>query len=715
MTEQTPRVAIADKFMLALTRLPKTTQKKTLEFVSKFRQDPGASGINYEKINDAKDGHYRSVRIDQNYRGIVRAPDQGNVYLLLWVDKHDDAYDWARRHACEVHPGTGTLQIYESSEQPVNAIEPSVGSGASSEPLVTSEQTEPLFSLSEEQLHQIGVPQALTARVQSLTAEAELEALESRLPVEAYEPLYLLAAGADWQEIEQDYLAPQAAGVDTDDIAAALARPSSQRQFWVVDNDLELQAMLNAPLERWRVYLHPSQRKLVERHWNGPVRVLGGAGTGKTVVAMHRARWLVQQLLGGKEKLLFTTFTVNLATDIAANLRKICSAEELERIEVKHIDGWVKEFLRRNHYPHEIVYENASPEYHRIWQQALALNPALGLPDSFYKEEWERVILPQRVHTKAEYFKASRIGRGVALNRKQRAEIWPVFEEVRAQLNHQGLKTFEDATLDAVDLLQSRDIRLPYRSVIVDEAQDMGPQALTLIRQLLPEQDNDLFIVGDGHQRIYRRHAVMGHCGIRIVGRSRKLRINYRTTEETRRFASALLEGVSVDDLDGGEDQSTDYRSLLHGTEPVVTGYADGQTEQVGIAGEIVQLLEDGVESRDICIVTRVRKRRDELAAYLQQAGIAVQVLNQQTDNRNVAGVRLATMHRVKGLEFRYMFLAGINADVVPLALAMGSSDDPVEQQQNELNERALLHVAATRAVQGLYVSYAGEPSRFLR
>lgn len=709
-----PKVAISDKFLLALTRLPKQQQKKAMEFVSKFRQDPRATGINYEKINDARDSNYRSVRIDQCYRGIVRAPDKGSVYLLLWVDKHDAAYDWARRHTCEVHPGTGTLQIYESVEVDVPVQIPQALPVSESQPSPFETRLQPLFTLNDEQLNLIGVPESMMPCIQGLISEEALEAIELRLPVEAYEALYLLAAGTSWEDIAADCEARKERAVDVDDIEAALSRSSTQRQFWVIDDEMELQQILNAPLDRWRVFLHPSQRKLVERSWNGPVRVLGGAGTGKTVVAMHRARWLVRNLLKGNEKVLFTTFTVNLATDIAANLRKICTSEELERIEVKHIDGWVSEFLRREHYPHTIVYESSSSAYRRIWQHALTLTPALGLPDSFYREEWERVILPQRVNSKSEYFKASRIGRGVALNRKQRADIWSVFEEVRTQLHHQGLKTFEDATLDAVDLLSQRDVRLPYGTVIVDETQDMGPQALTLIRQLVPEAENDLFLVGDGHQRIYRRKTAMSHCGIKIVGRSRKLKINYRTTEETRRFACSVLEGVAVDDLDGGEDQQHDYCSLTHGSQPIIRGYADVFSEQQGIEQDIQDLLGEGIEGRDICIATRTRKRRDALAEYLSSKGVTTVLLNQQTDNRNMEGIRLATMHRVKGLEFRYMFLAGINKDVVPLRIAVGNTEDPVELQQNELNERALLHVAATRAVQGLYVSYSGMASELL-
>lgn len=735
------KVAISQDFMLAFSKVPKNAQKKVMEFVTKFRQDPQSPGINYETINDGRDGNYRSVRIDKNYRGIILKPDTGNVFLLLWVDKHDEAYDWARRHKCEINPNTGSLQIFATSAEvisepaepePVSSYESVHEAPQPSEQeslqevqpeVTTAVENQYLMALSDEQCLKVGVPTELLPLVQTVRTEEELEQIEDRLPVEAFEALYLLAAGTPWKEIDSEYIRQSSDAIDTSDIAAALDRPESQRSFHVVEDELELIEMLEAPLERWRVFLHPSQSRLVNRNWNGAVRVLGGAGTGKTVVAMHRAKWLVKNVLqSSDEKVLFTTFTANLATDIEANLKKICSAEEMQRIEVKHIDRWVNEFLKKQKYPSDIVYLDSNRygsrdgEYKTIWKEALQLSEAsLGLPDSFYKEEWEKVILPQRVTTKMEYFKASRTGRGVALSRRQRADIWSVFEEVRARLQRQGLRTFEDATLDAAEILASTNVYLPYRSVVVDEAQDMGPEALILIRKLVQEQADDIFVVGDGHQRIYRRKAVMGKCGIRIVGRSRKLRINYRTTEQTRRFATSVLENTPVDDLDGNADTSNDYRSLIQGAQPEIQSYADFLAESTALVEKIKGLTETGVELQDICITARTVRLRDQFLEALKRTGIDAVVLKQQNDNRNIPGVRVATMHRVKGLEFRYMFILAANDGVIPLKYATSSSDDPVEMRQLDLNERALLHVAATRAIRKLYISAHGTPSPYLR
>lgn len=719
------KVAITDRFLSALTNLPKQAQKKTMEFVSKFRQNPRSPGINYETIKNAKDKNYRSVRIDHTFRGIIRTPDEGSVYLLLWVDKHEDAYDWACRHKCDVHPDTGTLQIYESLEtvvsRPVSVsidkLQKEINQEASENiksPMVVQKPlpAEPLFDLSELQLNAIGVPAEMIKIISEIEIEKQLEDLEGKLPTEAFEALYLTAAGTDWAEIEADYINPKPQDIDTTNIDEALSRVGSQRSFWVIENEMELQQMLNAPLDRWRVFLHPTQRRLVNRHWNGPVRVLGGAGTGKTVVAMHRAKWLAQNVTSDNQKIFFTTFTANLAMDIKANLSKICSEQELNRIEVQHIDGWVSRFLKSQKYPHEIVYAQ-DKRMERLWNLAFGLMSS-QFPESFFKEEWQRVILPQRIHSLDEYKSAKRTGRGVPLDRKQRIEIWAIFEEMRAQMHNAGLRAFEDATLDAADILKQRDVRLPYRSIIVDEAQDMGPQALTLLRAMLPEDKNDMFLVGDGHQRIYQRQAVMGRCGIKIVGRSHKLKINYRTTEETRKFASTILEGLSIDDLDGGEDTGNDYLSLTHGSPPILRSFESIEDEANGIVAIIEELIGKGVEPRDMCIAYRTRLLGETYARALSKAGIKSYAIKRAADERRHSGIRLATMHRVKGLEFRYVILAGVSDKYVPLQIAYKYATDPVERRQSLISERALVHVAATRAIHLLYVTWHGKPSTFL-
>jgi len=309
------KVAISSDFFTALSKLPKTQMNKTIKLVEKFKNDPTSSGINYEKLHFSSDSRLYSIRVDNTYRCIVLKPERGNVFILLWVDHHDAAYDWAKRHKCSIHPETGSIQILET-EYTTEQM-----------PIIEKKNTKTVFNeYRDRELLRLGVPEEMLSQIRQIESEDELDALRAYLPEEAYEGLFYLLAGDSLEEVLQ-YLSNDTIGekVDTNDFVKALENANSKRRFYVVDeNDIDLMSMLNAPLEKWRVFLHPTQRKLVYRDWNGPVRVLGGAGTGKTVVAMHRAKWLAQKLPLSEGKILLTTFTKNLAMDIYENLKKIC-------------------------------------------------------------------------------------------------------------------------------------------------------------------------------------------------------------------------------------------------------------------------------------------------------------------------------------------------------------------------------------------------------
>jgi mRNA-degrading endonuclease RelE of RelBE toxin-antitoxin system len=426
-------VAIADRFLEAFSEVPKNRQKKVRRFMQKFRSNPRSSGINYEKIEGAKDPKLRSVRIDQEYRGIVLKPESGNVYMLLWVDHHDDAYQWARNKVVQIHPDTGSLQVIPLEEG--EALPDAASNGEEA-----GEEAEGLFDeFRDRELVRLGVPQQLMPLVRSIETEEQLDDLQQYLPQEAYEALFLLAAGCSQREVDNElaYRRRKADEVDTDDYASALEDPNTKRRFTVVEDDVELEQMLDAPLEKWRVFLHPSQRRLVTMEANGPVRVLGGAGTGKTVVAMHRAVWLAENVFTDPDdRFLFTTFTRNLAADIADNLQLIASDEVLDRIEVKNLDAWVAQFLRNQGYEYRIDYGDQTRD---LWEQALLVGPE-DRDAEFLRNEWEQVIQPNGITSLSEYMRVSRIGRGTPLQRPERKEVWPVFEEYRQLLEENKLR-----------------------------------------------------------------------------------------------------------------------------------------------------------------------------------------------------------------------------------------------------------------------------------
>lgn len=678
----TPRVAISQEFLLGLGRLPSAVQNRVTRWMLKFQQDPSSNGINYETIKAARDPNLRSVRIDQDWRGIVFKPEKGDLYILLHVDHHDDAYRWAERRKLAVNPVTGALQVLNL--ETVEVIEPvekrvspvAVGVIPASSELV------PLFGrIADEELVQLGTPPEMIPAIRRIQREADLDALQASLPVEAYEGLFLLAAGDAVSQILSDRETRVDRKVDVDDFDKALETAESQSRFVVVTSDAELMAILNAPLAQWRVFLHPQQRKLATGDRSGPVRILGGAGTGKTVLALHRARWLAKNRTPEGKKVLVTTFTRNLAVDIEQNLSSLFLEDpDLAKVEVTNLDRWVHRFLRQRRYEHRIIYQRDQD----AWGRALeAADQKLGLDSEFYAEEWDQVVAPQGVRSLDDYRKVSRVGRRGVLSRSKRDAVWQVFEEYRAQLSSRQLKEVDDAYGDAASLLNAsnREGGSEYCAIVVDETQDFGPQALRLLRAMVPEGPNDLFFVGDGHQRIYPKYrAVMGRCGIDIRGRSRKLYLNYRTTDEIRKAAVALLEGREIDDLDGGADDNRRYKSLSHGPAPErisVSNVKEAVEAASKIAAEWIRASEDSPPTT--CIIAPNNRVRDQVAKVLSQQGLTARVIDADSpDSAESQAIRVATMHRAKGLEFDRV-----------IVLDVGRSDE---------HSAALVYVAITRA-----------------
>ena len=681
------KLALGADFLVAFSKLPQNQQKKVRRFLDEFTANPDAATHNYEKIKGANDPNLRPVRIDQDYRGIVLKPQQGNVYVLLWVDKHDDAYQWATRRTCAIHPGTGTMQVVLTEE----AASESLAQAAPPAPRAKDAPAVPalLAAFGDDDLISLGVPPTLLSHVREIQSESELDRLERILPREAFEAVFMLAAGYSLEEARTELGIARQAAIDTSDFAAAVERDSTRRHFVVITDAAEMEKLLAAPLEQWRVFLHPSQRRLVEMNAAGPVRVLGSAGTGKTVVAMHRAAWLARTACAPGQKILFTTFTKNLAADIAANLKTLCSREEWERIEVINLDAWVRRFLEKQGFPLKLTYED--PSRGDLWKKALDLSSIdATLPAEFVRGEWDNVIQANGVETCDAYLTVSRAGRARRLNRQQRKQLWPVFEEYRALLTERGLSEPADAFRSASRLIAERAVSFPYRAVVVDEAQDFGNEAFRLLRALVPPSENDLFIVGDAHQRIYGHQVVLSRCGIDIRGRGRKLRINYRTTEELKNWASGLLRGLSFDDLDAGMDDAQGVRSLLHGEPPVIKNCPNETAAAEAIAAHIQHVLgAEGVKPEAICLVAGTHRELDFYGQYLKPFCPAIhQIETGKAEDSATPGLRMATIHRVKGLEFDHVILAGHLEDL----------EAPVEVTENPKQKRVLLYVAATRA-----------------
>lgn len=859
-----PVVAIENEFLDSLLRLPKKIQKKTREFLDKFRNDPRSPGINLERVKNSQDGKLYSVRIDQQYRAIVAYQKETGVYLLLYVDNHDDAYTWAVNKCVQVNPHTNTIQVYQHMEETEQAealrhlqegdaensgmlsgataadtsgatqaamvdgnaalakASNAAGStlaheetdahrtrtGTIAEPVastVTSKNAMPVSvnhtgrladeyaQLTDDDMLAFGVPsiyipvmlnqhdwRPFSSWLECLPSDAKVYlqlAAEGTSKNDIYELLGEGTAKSPMLGIEKTTPITYIVGVHDDqaalgqepydhtpdgDFREALASYGTQQSFVVVDGEEDLKRILDAPLDKWRVFLHPSQRAYVERSYRGPFRLLGEAGTGKTVVAMHRAKSLASQLVRDHRdgKILFTTFTRNLATDIANNLRLICTSEEMARIDVANLDRFVRNYLHDEGYQYDIWYDgagwgNTGKTLDDIWRdakQAADCDAVAALSVDFFKDEWSQVIVPQRITSAREYMKALRRGRGTRLSRVQKVGIWKVAEAYQQLMKDLGACDIDMAMSMAADLLdvESRKPK-PYAHVIVDEGQDFSAPAYRVLRAMVGEHDDDIFIVGDARQRIYGKTVVLSHCGINVQGRARRLKINYRTTEEIRSAADKMFDSngsrvadaafaaiagtddvetdgndmpLSFDDLEGNTDfPSNDSRSLVRGPVPTAHRCATRQEEfdfvtkwifdrcgtvspsDADSTGEHARSGEHGaglhrVNPRDICVVVRAKWLVDEWKQHLDDdLPYGTYRLDAATpDDRQQPGIRVATMHRVKGLEFDYVIVADVEQGICPPKRAVENATDSVTLRNLYKEERCLIYVALTRA-----------------
>ena len=693
-------VAISNDFLTSFAALPRQIQGKVTEFINKFRNNPTSPGINYEKLNNCQDKKICSVRIDDTYRGIVvRQPETG-AYLLLWVDHHDEAYAWAKNKKCEVNPTTGAIQVYDMVIQ--------------QRPAEPEDYQVRLFtSLKDKDLIELGLPEDMIPFARTIVDAEEFYSKKSSFPADVFEMLSWIAEGIPLDEVKALVKQDQEDTEITDNLADALDSPESLRSFVVVEGEDELRRIMAEPLEKWRVFLHPTQRKIVKKNYSGAARVLGGAGTGKTVVAMHRAKQLASQLKD-RERILFTTYTANLASDIKDNLRKICSLDEIRRIEVINLDAWVVQFLREYGYPAEIVYDEA--QIRKIWEDAAAANDFDGeFPATFYEDEYNRVVVAQEAFSLEKYVKASRTGRGTRLDRKKRMQVWKVFETYQNTMKEQKIRDANTAMYECRQLITKSNTETRYKHIIVDEGQDFSVNAFRLLRAIAGEEHaNDIFIVGDAHQRIYKNKAALSKCGINVRGRSSILRINYRTTEEIRKAAFALLNGLSFDDLDDDFDTGDRCQSLMHGSAPKVLSFSNANEEFQAILKEINGLISGGISEKDICVVSRTHRLLEDYISQFTSKGLrCFEIRRNKADDRSFDGIRVATMHRVKGLEFQYVFVVAANNRIIPLASAIDHTD-VVSEKETMTAEKCLLYVALTRAQKGAYITCYGKKSEFL-
>ena len=597
--------------------------------------------------------------------------------------------------------------------------------------------------LTVEMLHdELGIDVRLGAAALAAQRESQLLDLASTARVSWQgEALLNLATGATIEEIREDFgLRPSrdVAAEPTDaDLIAGLRTRAARSTFTWLESDEDLRrAIEGLSFAEWQLFLHPQQRALVERRANGPMRVSGGAGTGKTVIAVHRAVELAKRdkADGQEPRILLTTYTRNLADDLRRQVAqlepRLPFTEKLSEpgVMVSGLDRVARMILQQagariSPIAQEVIGQPRGRvlTYPRedVWQEVLTL---MGdeLPEGlrsadFLESEYELIVLPQRVTALKQYLRVRRPGRGVALDRSKRAAVWKAMERYRDRSADLGVTSFdEQLALAAAWLDQEAALGTPrpFRHVLVDEAQDLTPAHLQLLRALVEPGPDDLFLAEDSHQRIYGKKITLSHYGIQVRGRSRRLTRNYRTTRQNLDVAFGILDPGTYEDMEGQAEEHH-YISPRSGPEPLLL-HATDRADELSKAAELLTVwLEQDRDSEDsapetIAILVRDRYQRDAVVNGLAQHGVEVRAVDREAAGRGRPVVM--TMHRAKGLEFRKVLLFDVSKNAIPRPLRDQQYSD-ADSDDALLRERSLLYVAATRARDQLAISWSGEAS----
>ena len=665
-------------------KLPAKVQKKIYELIKKFEVDSKQAGMHLEPLEPmVKDKKVRSARVGDDYRAIIIAPEQGDTFLLMYVDHHDKAYRWCANKQFEAHGSLGTFQVFDV-EEVTKIIEKESFTLPEAK---TEEEYYVLDDMSDEDLFHAGAPEALIPAIRAVRNNESFEQLAEYLPTEAQQVLYGVVMGLSLDQSLEEML-----GV-TETTAVIPTGPGdfthlaevSNLDLVLVEGEEDLKNILSEDIEEWRIFLHPYQRKLVQWNVNGPMKINGAAGTGKTVALMHRAVWLANQL-EADEKILVTTFTTNLSVTIKALIEQM-SPNLHNRIEVTNLHQLARTICQRSGWRGKIAEDN---DRQIIWddlsQKESTAEAGFTLPELI--DEYDQVIDRMGIDTEEGYLTVIRSGRQ-RLVRKQRKQLWKIFSEFQRELAKRNLLTFEGVVHQARLAVEQGKFH-KYRYVLVDELQDFGLESLRLIAAVSPieeELTNPLCVVGDGHQRLYGNVPIaLSRAGINVRGRSRRLKINYRTSEQIRLLAHGILNNVEVDDLDGGTVETIGDRSVFRGPEPQIVNCSSQEEAAEAITFWVKGLIENtGLGTHEICI-TPVN---DAVLSSLENAGIKTLELKprQKDPGQEEQGIRYGTKKRIKGLEFKAVALI---------------ADSGYEEKKSRFAD----YVAATRAREHLLVVY---------
>jgi superfamily I DNA/RNA helicase len=679
---------IADTFTDSLARLTGDEQKATKTTAFDLQLNPANPGMSFHKLDKAKDKNFWSVRVSRDIRLIVHKTQAS--LLLCYVGHHDAAYDWAERRKLETHPKTGAAQLVEIRERVQEIVVPFYVEG----PQPVAEKEKIFANLSDETLLSYGVPKEWLHDVRD-SDEDSLLSLTEHLPAEAAEALLELATGGKPKPRTVEHVTP-------------FEHPDAQRRFRVMENVEELARALEYPWDKWTIFLHPAQREFIGKDYAGPARVAGSAGTGKTIVALHRAVHLART--HPEARILLTTFSEPLANALRTQLRRLISGElQLgELIDVHAIDAIGARLYKSRFGQPKLAPRN---EISEALRQAASEVPDHKFRQRFLSTEWEQIVDAWQLDSLEAYRNVSRLGRKTKIPRKQQAILWSIFQRVRDKLSGRGLITTSELfTKLAVAVAGSK--AKPFDFAVVDEAQDLTIAHLRFFAALGGSQPNSLFFAGDLGQRIFQQPFSWLELGVDVRGRSQNLNVNYRTSHQIRSQSDRLL-GAEMSDLDGILQKRSDTVSVFNGPAPTIEILKTENEEIDCVSKWIGDRKKEGVVPHEFAVFVRSAAQLPRARAAVEKSGIPFKILDESVNvTSNYASI--STMHLAKGLEFRAVVVMACDDEVIPLQERIEEVGDEADLQEVYDTERHLLYVACTRARDYLHITGVEPASEFL-
>lgn len=669
--------------MDALTELTAQEMAAAISTVKTLQSDPVNPGLSLHRVDRAKDKGFWTARVNDDLRIVLHK--KGEDTLIAYVAHHDDAYHWAERRRLDIHPSTGAAQLVEVRERVEEIVIPVY---------VAEEVAKPkLFEATPEtDLLACGVPPDWIGDVRAVD-EDSLFALSGHLPAEAMEALLDLAVG----------IAPAIAKPTSD----PYEHPDAKRRFHLLTDEQDLARALEAPWDKWAVFLHPAQREFVDRDFAGPARVIGSAGTGKTVVALHRAARLAREHPGAR--VLLTTFNEGLAANLARKFAVLTAGEIdlADRVTITALPSAMTDL-------HDVLIgptEIASDEAVREALREASARSDLDVSDHFLKEEWDLIVDGRQVPDREAYCDLPRFGRRRRLAGAKREALWTIFNDARSSLADHGLTTYPTMLGSLSRRLQSAE-NGPFDFIVVDEAQDVSAAELRVLGMMAGHRPNGLFFAGDIGQRIFRSPFPWKAEGVDIQGRSRSLKVNYRTSFEIKRQTERLLPSTILE-ADGSEDNRLGVQSLFGGPAPRIVAF-NNKTQEAEAVGEwLSDRLADGLPPPTIALLVRSEDEIEHARLALQIAGLGCGDKRAGDDDK--VGVTVALMHDAKGQEFRAVAVMACDESVIPNEKRMAEVSDANALGEVYATERHLLYVACTRAREFLLVTGVAPISEFLQ